>query len=98
MSELPPKPDPVAEEPQLQPGGADAIVPEGGDPDPLGRDLPPDLNPATEDLPAEVAEPDDKQQEPEGEADQEAGTERDEDADGPDAGQLDEEGDTEPPA
>lgn len=97
MSELPPQPDAVTEEPELHPGGADAILPDA-DETKLGRDLPPDLNPAAEDLPPEVVEPDEKQQEPEGEADQEAGTERDEDPDGPDAGQLDEEGDPEPPA
>lgn len=98
MSELPPQPDAVAEEPQLHPGGTDAIEPEGGEANPLGRDLPPEQNPATEEVPDEVAEPDDKQQSPEGAADQEAGTERDDDAGGPEAGQLDEQGDPEPPA
>lgn len=98
MSELPPQPDAVAEEPQLHPGGVDALMPEGGEPDPLSRDLPSEQNPATEDVPDEVAERDDKPQEPEGEADQEAGTERDEGSEGPDAGQLDEEGEPEPPA
>ncbi|GGD22191.1 hypothetical protein [Nocardioides daphniae] len=94
MSTLPPKPDPVTEEPELKPGGIDAIP---DDPDGLGlpRDLAPENNPAVDDeLPDEIAEPDDKDQAPSGEADdQEAGTERD-----PEAGQLDEEGNPEPPA
>ena len=98
MSELPPQPDAVAEEPQLHPGGPDAIEPEGGEDAPLGRDLPPEQNPATEEVPEELSQPDDKKQAPEGEADQEAGTQREEDPDGPDAGQLDEEGNPEPPA
>lgn len=94
MSELPPKPEPVTEEPELHPGGADAL-PLDPDGEGLGRDLPPGANPAVEDvLPDEIAEPDDKQQAPEGEAaDHEAGTER-----GPEAGQVDEEGSPEPPA
>lgn len=97
MSELPPQPEPVAEEPELHPGGADAILPPPQD-ELLGRDLPPAQNPAAEDLPAEVSEPDDKQQAPEGEAEQEAGTETDEGPEGPEAGQVDEQGDPEPPA
>lgn len=94
MSELPPKPDAVTEEPELHPGGADAL-PLDPDGEGLGRDLPPEDNPAVEDvLPDEIAEPDDKKQAPEGEAaDHEAGTERD-----PEAGQVDEEGSPEPPA
>lgn len=98
MSELSPQPPAQTEEPELHPGGADALQldPDG---EGLGRDLPPSDNPAVDDvLPDEVAEPDDKDQAPTGEADQEAGTETDEDEDGPEAGQVDEEGNPEPPA
>jgi len=63
-----PRPEGV-EPPDLHPGGADSI----DDPDKYGdtpgppttRDLPPEDNPAVDDvLPDEVAEPDDKSQEP----------------------------------
>lgn len=97
MSTLPPKPDPVTEEPELHPGGADAIEDDQDrqDRQNLSRDLAPENNPAVDDaLPDEIAEPDDKDQAPSGEADdQEAGTQRD-----PEAGQVDEEGSPEPPA
>jgi hypothetical protein len=79
---LGPMPTPEADEPELVPGGADAVEP---DPDaqehgrPVGRDLDPESNAAVGDaLPDEVSEPDDKQQEPDedsDEVDQEAGTE-----------------------
>lgn len=74
MSEQPQseQPDPVTEEPEKYPGGADAIDDSGkyGDTpgDPTPRDLHPDDNPAVDDvLPDEVAAPDDKSQAPEGE-------------------------------
>jgi hypothetical protein len=65
------KPKAEAEEPARNPGGADAINDDapfqGDDPTPLGHDLDPEDNPAVEDeLPDEVTQLDDKQQEPEG--------------------------------
>ena len=93
MSDLSPKPDAVTEEPELKPGGADALAD-----DPQDRGQPRD--PATEDNPAvtdvvpdEVAEPDDKQQEPDGSEDAEAGGDGE-----PAAGQTAEDGSPEPPA
>lgn len=63
-----PMPTPQNEEPEKFPGGADALEDQsryGEIPDtPLGVDLPPELQPTTVDLPDEVSEPDDKQQEP----------------------------------
>lgn len=60
-----------AEAPARNPGGVDAInddAPFQGDAVPLGHDLEPHDNPAIEDeMPAEITEPEDKQQEPEGE-------------------------------
>ena len=98
MNNLPPMPEPKTEEPELHPGGTDKL-PLDPDGEGLGRDLPPSDNPAVDDVvPDEVTAPDDKDQAPSGEADQEAGTKRDEDEDGPEAGQVDEEGDPEPPA
>lgn len=92
--ELSPMPTPVTEDPELYPGGVDAIA---DDPDDngLGRDLNPDDNPAVDDvLPDGVSEPDDKSQSPEGEADDaEAGTTA-----SPAAGQEAEDGSPEPPA
>lgn len=62
------KPEPVAEEPQLIPGGADSLDdPKYGDTPggPVPRDLDPEENPAVDDVaPEEVKESDDKQQEP----------------------------------
>ena len=63
------KPEAEAEEPARNPGGADAInddAPfEGDHAIPLGHDLDPHDNPAVEDqMPDEVTELDDKQQEP----------------------------------
>lgn len=99
MSDLSPQPSARTEEPELRPGGADAL-PLDPDGEGLGRDLPPNDNPAVDEvLPDEIAEPDDhKDQAPTGEADQEAGTETDEGPEGPEAGQVDEEGSPEPPA
>ena len=98
--DLGPMPEPSTQEPELIPGGADALEDDPAD-DGLGRDLVPDDNPAVDDvLPDELAEPDDKSQAPDGGADQEAGT-RDESSDssgGPDAGQEAEDGSVEPPA
>ncbi|QIK74376.1 hypothetical protein [Nocardioides piscis] len=92
--DLGPQPDPVTEDPELYPGGADAVEPAAED-NGLGRDLDPDANPAVDDvLPEGVSEPDEKSQAPEGKADDaEAGTDGD-----PDAGQTAEDGSTEPPA
>ena len=78
MTEKPDLPDlgemptPEAEEPDRNPGGPDAInddAPfEGDDPVPLSHDLDPGENPAVEDqMPDEITQPEDKQQEPEGE-------------------------------
>ena len=92
--ELSPMPTPVTEDPELYPGGVDAIVDDPED-NGLGRDLDPEDNPAVDDvLPDEVSEPDDKSQAPEGEADEESGTT----ADSPQAGQEAEDGSPEPPA
>lgn len=93
--ELSPMPTPVTEEPELVPGGVDALTEDPAD-NGLGRDLDPDDNPAVDDvLPDEVSEPDDKSQAPEGRADDaEAGTT----ADTPEAGQEAEDGSPEPPA
>lgn len=93
-------PEPTTEEPELIPGGADAIAedPEDGG---LGRDLSPDDNPAVDDvLPEEIAEPDDKSQAPDNGEDAEAGTPRasDDSSGEPDAGQQAEDGSVEPPA
>lgn len=92
MSDLPEKPAPVTEEPQLRPGGPDAL-PVDPDGKGLGRDLPPNQNPAVDDvLPEEIAEQEPKDQSPSGEADSQ---EKGEDAE---AGQVDEAGNPEPPA
>ena len=72
--DLGPKPDPDIEEPELFPGGADAVdSPQRyhNGLDPAVRDLDPDDNPAVDDeTPDEIAQPDDKQQEP----DEDSGT------------------------
>ena len=98
--ELSPMPEPYTEEPQLVPGGVDALEEDPAD-NGLARDLDPDANPAVDDaLPGEIAEPDEKSQAPEGEAeDQESDTPRSSDSDdGPSAGQEAEDGSPEPPA
>ena len=99
--ELSPMPEPYAEEPQLVPGGIDALEEDPADAG-LARDLSPDDNPAVDDvLPDQIAEPDEKSQAPEGEAeDKESDTTRS-DSDtggGPRAGQEAEDGSPEPPA
>ena len=92
--ELSPMPTPVTEEPELVPGGVDALEEDPAD-NGLGRDLDPDDNPAVDDIvPDEIAQPDDKSQAPDGDADEEAGT-TDE---GRRSGQEAEDGSPEPPA
>jgi hypothetical protein len=92
--DLGPLPEPVIEDGEPNPGGADAVSEDPAD-NGLGRDLHPEDNPAVDDvLPGEIAQADDKQQAPEGEAaDQEAGTQED-----VEAGQEAEDGSVEPPA
>jgi hypothetical protein len=93
--DLSPMTTPFTEEPELQPGGADALEEDPADLG-LGRDLSPEDNPAVDDvLPDEISAPDDKPQGPEGEADDaESGTTED----SPAAGQEAEDGSPEPPA
>ena len=96
--DLSPMPTPVTEEPELVPGGVDALAEDPAD-NGLGRDLDPDDNPAVDDaVPDEISEPDDKSQAPEGEADDaEAGHHRLL-LRTPKAGQTAEDGSPEPPA
>ena len=96
--ELSPMPEPYAEEPQLVPGGVDALEDDPADTG-LTRDLNPDDNPAVDDaLPDEIAAPDEKSQAPDGEAeDKESDTPRSS-GDAPSAGQEAEDGSPEPPA
>ncbi|KRF19769.1 hypothetical protein ASG90_20275 [Nocardioides sp. Soil797] len=74
-----PMPEATTEEPELLPGGADSIDdPKYGDTpgDPVPRDLDPEDNPAIseDEVPDEIKQPDDKQQEPDnGDADLDAG-------------------------
>ena len=97
-ADLPPMPEPKTQDPELHPGGVDAIEDDSSR-GTVGRDLPPKDNPAVDDeLPNEIAERDDKDQAPSGDAGQGAGTDSDEDEDGPAAGQVDEKGSPEPPA
>ncbi len=93
--ELPPMPAPFTQEPELVPGGVDALPEDPAD-NGLGRDLDPEDNPAVDDvLPEAVSEPDDKPQAPEGKADDaESGTTTEDQ----DAGQEAEDGSVEPPA
>ncbi|WP_110183066.1 hypothetical protein [Nocardioides solisilvae] len=56
------QPEPTTEEPELHPGGVDAVIPDepGG---PVPHDLDPDDNAAVEDvLPDEISEPDDEKE------------------------------------
>ena len=67
--ELGPRPEPHVQDPELYPGGTDAVPGQDRyqhDPDhPAARDLDPDDNPAVEDaLPDDIAAPDEKTQEP----------------------------------
>jgi len=97
--DLSPMPEPYSEEPQLVPGGVDALQEDPADAG-LTRDLDPDENPAVDDvLPDEVAEPDEKPQAPDGEAeDKESDTPREDASGEPTAGQQAEDGSPEPPA
>lgn len=93
--DLGPKPDPVVEDKEPNPGGADAM-PESAEDEGLARDLDPSANPAVDEvMPAEITAPDDhKSQAPDGQADDaETGEETD-----PEAGQQAEDGSVEPPA
>ncbi|WP_210649211.1 hypothetical protein [Nocardioides sp. SYSU D00065] len=91
---LSPMPTPTTEDPELHPGGADALEEDPAD-NGLGRDLQPEGNPAADDVPEAISEPDDKQQAPdEDTSHQEAG----EPVGDPDAGQEAEDGSPEPPA
>jgi hypothetical protein len=96
--DLSPMPTPTTEDPELYPGGVDALAEDPAD-NGLGRDLSPEDNPAVDDvLPDEISAADDKPQAPEGKADDaEAGT-TSEDPKGQDAGQEAEDGSVEPPA
>jgi hypothetical protein len=66
MSDLGPMPEPTAEPREPEPGGADAVdYEERTAQEAEGRDLAPDENPAADDVPEEITEPDsDKQQAP----------------------------------
>lgn len=93
-------PEPKSEEPELIPGGTDALERDSED-DGLARDLDPEANPAVDDvLPEEIAEPDEKSQAPDGEADdaEESADSDDASGDSPGAGQKSEDGSVEPPA
>lgn len=96
--DLSPMPTPRTEDPELHPGGVDALPEDPAD-NGLSRDLSPEDNPAIDDLlPNEISQPDDKPQAPEGKADDaEAGT-TSADPREPDAGQEAEDGSVEPPA
>ncbi len=86
-------PAPTTEEPQLVPGGVDALPEDPADTG-LARDLGPEDNPAVPGMPGEIAESDDKSQAPDGEAeDHESGTQS-----ASPAGQVAEDGSVEPPA
>lgn len=98
--DLSPMPTPYAEEPQLVPGGVDAIEDDPADTN-LPRDLSTDDNPAVDDtVPDEISQADDKRQEPDGSEDEESDTTRDSAATTgePEAGQEAEDGSPEPPA
>lgn len=106
--DLGPMPESTSVEPQLAPGGVDAVTSDEPDDDGAVRDLDPERNPGVDDaMPEEISAEDDKSQEPNGEAgDSEVGTVADDDqgeADSsqdaePDAGQEAEDGRVEPPA
>ena len=107
-NDLGPMPESTTQEPELVPGGVDAILDERAD-DNLARDLDPDHNPAVDDvLPDEIAEADDKSQAPAEGSDSGSASNEDSEADSPrevgdasgepDAGQEAEDGSVEPPA
>jgi len=98
--DLSPMPTPYTEEPQLVPGGVDALEEDPADTG-LPRDLSTEANPAVDDtVPDEISQPDDKKQEPDGVEDQESDTTRTSAATTgePQAGQEAEDGSPEPPA
>ena len=106
--DLSPMPTPTTEDPELYPGGVDALADDPAD-NGLGRDLSPEDNPAVDDvLPDGISEPDDKSQAPDEASDADSGSTSESDssesddeagnADGPDAGQTAEDGSAEPPA
>ena len=99
--DLGPMPEPTTDEPELVPGGTDAVEPNQVE-ETLGRDLMPEDNPVDDEMPDEITEPDDKSQAPDGADEEETAT-----APGPDvnepneeppAGQEAEDGSVEPPA
>jgi hypothetical protein len=92
--DLGPLPEPVIEDKEPNPGGADAVPEDPADTN-LVRDLNPADNPAVDDaLPSEIAERDDKTQAPDDDAaDQGSGVKED-----TSAGQESEDGSVEPPA
>lgn len=68
--ELGPKPDPVVEDKEPNPGGVDAM-PEDAHDEVLARDLHPTANPADDVVPDELIEPDtEKKQAPDGDEDE----------------------------
>lgn len=68
--ELGPKPDPVVEEKEPNPGGVDAL-PEDANDEVLARDLDPTANPADDAVPDELTAPDtEKKQAPDGDEDE----------------------------
>jgi hypothetical protein len=105
--DLSPMPTPYTEEPQLVPGGVDALQEDPAD-NGLPRDLSTDDNPAVDDtVPDEISEPDDKQQEPDDSEDEEPDTTSSDSNTSstagvspgePEAGQEAEDGSPEPPA
>ena len=99
--DLGPMPEPTTQDPELVPGGTDALIENPVD-DNLGRDLVPDENPVDDKMPDELTEPDDKSQSPDGEAEEETGTapgpDVNESSEEPPAGQEAEDGSVEPPA
>lgn len=99
--DLGPMPEPTTQEPELAPGGVDAVE-ENQVEETLGRDLMPEDNPVDDVMPDEITEPDDKTQEPDNGDDEEAGTtpgpDVNEPSEEPPAGQEAEDGSVEPPA
>jgi hypothetical protein len=59
--------EPYTEEPELEPGGPDAVPEDEDDWPPVGRDLPPELHPHDDRVPDAIQQPDEKSQEPEDE-------------------------------
>ena len=99
--DLGPMPEPQIEEPELVPGGTDAVE-ENQVAEPLGRDLMPEDNPVDDAMPDEITEPDDKSQSPDSDDAEETGTapgpDVNESSEEPPAGQDAEDGSVEPPA